>query len=192
MVIHNTGIRQASRQFDVAASPRAFALSIVDGGARILDAGAGVALSREDELGLAYAMAGATDAVKVAFVRGLLEDGATSHWHAREKAAIVSLSAWDERLDTPVEAFVAYEMLLALLRRRCTSWNPALASHHDGRRCWSEFADNATDIESRIRAGDLCPECRGRLRAAGLDVGPFMSLVTAVHDLAARPAATPS
>ncbi len=175
-----------------AASPRTFACSIVDGGARVLDSGSGVALSREDELGLAYAMAGSTDAVKVAFVRGLLEDGATSHWYAREKAAIVSLSAWDDRLETPAEAFVAYEMLLPWLRRHCPTWDPAVASHHNGRKCWGEFGEKPEDIEGKIRAGDLCPGCRQLFGAAGVDVGQLMSLVTAVHDLAARPAGAPN
>jgi len=175
-----------------AASPRAFACSIVDGGARVLDSGSGVALSREDELGLAYAMAGTTDEVKVAFVRGLLDDGAASHWYANEKAAIVSLSAWDDGLETPPEAFVAYEMLMPWLRRRCPTWDPAVASHHDGRRCWGEFGEQPADIEGKIRAGDLCPGCRRLFGAAGVDVDQLMSLVTAVHDLAARPAGAPS
>jgi hypothetical protein len=174
-----------------AASPRAFACSIVDGGARVLDSGAGVALSREDELGLAYAMAGTREAVKIAFVRGLLEDGATSHWYAKESAAIVSLSAWDDRVDTPPEAFVAYEMLLQWLRRLCPDWEPTVPRHVERRKCWGDFGDAPADIESKIKAADLCPGCRQLLGAAGVDVGQLLSLVAAVHDLAARPAGAP-
>ncbi len=173
-------------------SPRAFACSIVDGGARVLDSGAGVALSREDELGLAYAMAGTRGAIKIAFVRGLLEDGATSHWYAKESAAIVSLSTWDDRVDTASEAFVAYEMLLQWLRRRCPDWDPAVPSHRDGRKCWGEFGEGPADVEGKIKAGDLCPSCRQLFGAAGVDVGELMGLVVAVHDLAARPAGAPN
>jgi Ca-activated chloride channel family protein len=175
-----------------AASPRAFACSIVDGGVRVLDSGPGVALSRDDELGLAYAMAGTSEAVKIAFVRGLLEDGATSHWYARESAAIVSLSAWDDGLDTPAEAFVAYEMLLQWLRGHCPGRDPATRAHSDGRTCWGEHGDGPADIEGRIKAGDLCPECRQLFGVAGVDVGQLLNLITAVHDLAARPAGAPS
>lgn len=175
-----------------AASPRAFACSIVDCGARVLDAGAGVALSREDELGLAYAMAGTSEAVKIAFVRGLLEDGATSHWYAKESAAIVSLSAWDDRMETPAEAFVAHEMLRHWLRRRCPVWDPAVSSHRDVRNCWGEVCEGPADVEARIKAGDLCPACRQLFGAAGVDVDQLLSLVVAVHDLAARPAGTPN
>jgi Ca-activated chloride channel family protein len=175
-----------------AASPHAFACSIIDSGARVLDSGPGVALSRGDELGLAYAMAGTREAIKIAFVRGLLEDGAASHWYAKESAAIVSLSAWDDRQDCPAEAFVAYEMLLHWLRRRCPAWDPAAPSHHDGRECWGELGEKPADIQAKIEAGDLCPGCRRLFGAAGVDVGQLMSLVTAVHDLAARPAGAAS
>ena len=175
-----------------AANARAFAYSVVDGGARILDPGAGVALSRDDELGLAYAMAGARDAVKIAFVRGLLEDGATSHWHAAESAAIVSLSAWSETAGAPAEAFVACEMVLQGLRQQCPAWDPTVPIHRDGRMCWGDFGENQADMEGRIRAGDLCPGCRQLFCAAGVDVDQLLSLVVAVHDLAERPAGTSS
>jgi Ca-activated chloride channel family protein len=175
-----------------AASPRAFACSIVDCGARVLDVGPGVALSRDDELGLAYAMAGTSEAVKIAFVRGLLEDGATSHWYAKESAAIVSLSAWDDRLDTPAEAFVGYEMLLQWLRRRCPAWDPTVPTHSEHQGCWGDFGEGPADIEGKIEAGDLCPGCRQLFGAAGVDIGQLMSLVGAVHDLAARPAGAPN
>jgi Ca-activated chloride channel family protein len=175
-----------------AASPQAFACSIVDGGARVLDSGAGVALTREDELGLAYAMAGTSEAVKIAFVRGLLHDGATSHWYPEESAAIVSLSAWDDRGDTPAEAFVGYEMLLQWLRRHCPAWNLAVPTHGERRKCWGDFGEGPADIEGKIEAGDLCPGCRQLFDAAGVDVGQLLSLVAAVHDLAARPAGTPN
>jgi len=175
-----------------AAGPRAFAYSVADGGARILDSGAGVALSRDDELGLAYALASVRDSVKIAFVRGSLADGASSHWYACERVAIVSLSAWNEAATVPAEAFVAYEMVLHPLRHRCPGWDPNVPIHSDGRKCWGEFGEAEADIEAKIEAGDLCPSCRQLYEASGVDVGQLLSLVVAVHDLAGRPAGLPS
>jgi Mg-chelatase subunit ChlD len=168
------------------------AWSVVDGGARILDPGAGLTLSRDDELGLAYAMATTVDAVKVAFVRGLLKDGAASHWHPAESAAIVSLSAWGDRGDVPAEAFVACEMVLQGLRRRCPAWDPAVPGHHDAENCWGAFGETPADIAGRIKTDDLCQGCRQLFQAAGVDVDQLLSLLLAVHGLGERPAGLPS
>jgi len=175
-----------------AASPRAFAYAVIDGGARILDPGAGVVMSRDDELGLAYALGSTRGSVRIAFVRGLLEGEATSHWYADEGAAIVSLSAWSDRADTPAEAFVGFEMVQHWLRRRCPGWDPTVPMHQECRNCWGDFGDRKVDVEGKIKAGDLCAECRQLLGAAGADVDQLLSLVVAVHDLAAHPAGTPS
>jgi Ca-activated chloride channel family protein len=176
-----------------AADARAFAWSVVDGGARILDPGAGVAMSRDDEISLAYALASTGDAVKVAFVRGLLEDGAASHWHPKERAAIVSLSAWDEAPAAPAAALVACEILLQALRQRCPAWNPEVPVHPpNAQSCWGDSADGAADIERKILAGDICPTCREMFKAAGIDVDGLLSLLCAVRALAERPSAAPS
>ncbi|HUL78379.1 MAG TPA: hypothetical protein VL691_14040, partial [Vicinamibacteria bacterium] len=175
-----------------AADERVFAYSVVDGGARILDPGPGVALSQDDELGLAYAMAAAGDAVKVAFVRGLLEDGASAHWYAKEGAAIVSLSAWGEPASAPAEAFVACEMVLQALRKKYPAWDPSVPVHPDARRCWGDSGDGTADLGGKIRAGDLCPSCRLLFGAAGVDVEGLLGLLHAVRELAERPPATPS
>jgi Ca-activated chloride channel family protein len=175
-----------------AADPRSFAYTVVDGGARVLDSGPGVALSDDDELGLAYALATTSDAVKIAFVRGSLGDGAPSHWHAAERVAIVSLSAWDEAASAPAEAFVAYEMVRHGLRQRRPGWDPGVAVHRDGRICWGDSCGSRADIEARIAAGDLCPGCRTIYEASGVDVAQFLSLAAAVRQLAERPAGAPS
>jgi len=185
----STRLVESAGQALTAADARAFAYSVVDGGARILDSGPGVALSRDDELGLAYAMATTGDAVKVAFVRGLLEDGAAAHWHAKESAAIVSLSAWNEAAAAPAEAFVACEMVLQGLRQRCPGWDPSVPSHPDARKCWGDSGDGPAGIEGKIRAGDLCPSCRQFFGAAGIDVPGLVSLVARVRELAESPAA---
>lgn len=188
----STRLVERAGQALAAASPRAFAWSVVDGGARILDPGVGVALSRDDELGLAYAMATTGDAVKIAFVRGLLEDGATSHWHAAESAAIVSLSTWGDTAEPPAEAFVACEMVLQGLRRRWPVWDPAAPFHDDSGDCWGGFGETPADIVGRIKATGLCPGCRQRFEAAGVDVAQLLSLVLAVHNLCERSAGPPS
>lgn len=175
-----------------AADSQGLAYTIVDGGARVLDSGPGVALSRDDELGLAYALASVSDFVKIAFVRGCLADGAPSHWYAGERVAIVSLSAWNEGASVPAEAFVAYEMVVQGLRQRCPSWDPNVPIHRDGRKCWGEFDEALAGVEAKIEAGDLCPSCRQLYEASGVDVTQLLSLVGAVHDLAGRPAGLPS
>ena len=187
-----TRLAESAGRALAAASPRGFAYAVIDGGARILDAGAGVVMSGDDELGLAYALGSTRGSVRIAFVRGLLEGDATSHWYADEGAAIVSLSAWSDPVDTPTEAFVGFEMVQHWLRRRCPSWDPTVPAHQDGRNCWGSFGDGKADVEAKIKAGDLCAECRQRLGAAGADVDQLLSLVVAVHDLAARPTGTPS
>jgi hypothetical protein len=181
-------VESAGAALAAAADLGGFAYSVVDGGARILDSGPGVALSHDDELGLAYALATTGDAVKIAFVRGLLEDGATSHWYPRESAAIVSLSAWGDSAAVPAEAFVACEMILQCLRQRCPGWDPAVPVHGDARKCWGDCGESPAEIEGKIRAGDFCPSCRQLFGAAGVNVDGLLTLVTAVRELAERPA----
>jgi Ca-activated chloride channel family protein len=175
-----------------AAAPHSFAYTVVDGGARVLDSGPGVALSPDDELGLAYALASTSDGVKIAFVRGSLADGSSSHWHAGENVAIVSLSAWDGVAGIPAEAFVAYEMVLQGIRQKCPGWDPSVPIHRDGRTCWGDFGETRADIEAKIAAGDFCPGCRGLYEAAGVDVEQVLNLAVAVRELGARPAGAPS
>jgi Ca-activated chloride channel homolog len=189
-----TGTRlvEAAGQALAAAAPSTFAYTLVDGAARVLDSGPGVALSRDDELGLAYALANASDAVKIAFVRGSLADGKSSHWYADEKVAIVSLSWWDEAAGVSAEAFVAYEMVLQGLHLRCPGWDTSIPIHRDGRNCWGGFGEARADIEAKIAAGDLCAGCRQFYEAAGLDVAPLLSLTAAVRQLGEGPAGVPS
>jgi Ca-activated chloride channel family protein len=187
---HDTRLVERAGHALAAAHPRAFAYSVVDGGARILDPGTGDELSRDDELGLVYAMAGAGDGVKIAFVRGTLDGGAACHCHVKDKAAIVSLSAWSDTSSVPAEAFVACEMVVQGLRQQWPAWDPTSPIHRDSRKCWFSFDETQAGIESRIRAGDLCAECRKHLAAAGLHVDELLSLVAAVQQLGEQPAGT--
>jgi Ca-activated chloride channel family protein len=187
-----TRLVEAAGHALTAAGPHTFAYTVVDGGARVLDSGPGVALSRDDELGLAYALATTSDAVKIVFVRGSFVDRRSSHWYADEKVAIVSLSAWNEANGVPAEAFVAYEMVLQGLRLRCPGWDPNVPTHRDGRKCWGDFGDTQADVETKIAAADLCPECRRLVEAAGVDVEELLGLAVAVRQLGERPAGVPN
>jgi Ca-activated chloride channel family protein len=182
-----TRLVEAAGRALVAADPQAFAYSIVDGGARVLDAGPGVALSRDDEFGLAYALTAAGDAVKIAVVRGALEDGAPSHWYPAEKVVIASLAGWDEAAGAPAEAFVAYEMVIQGSRHGRPGWDPIAAMHQDRRGCWGDACASRTEIASKLEAGELCPECRRLYESAGVNVEQLLRLLAAVRELAQRP-----
>jgi Ca-activated chloride channel family protein len=183
-----TRLAEVAGEALTAADPQAFAYTIVDGGARVLDAGPGVALSRDDELGLAYGLAAMGDAVKIAIVSGALADGASSHWYSAEKVAIASLEGWDGGAGAPAEAFVAYEMVLHGSRHGRPGWDPVAAMHEDRRGCWGDACDTRAEIESKLEAGQLCPECRREYERAGVNVKQLLRLLDAVHDLAQRPA----
>jgi Ca-activated chloride channel family protein len=175
----------------IAAEPEAVGYAIVDGGARVLDPGPGAALSRDDELGLAYALAAAGETVKIAIVRGSLRDGASSHWYPAEKVAIVSLAGWDDAAGAPAEAFVAYEMVLEGSRHRRPGWDPIAAMHEDRRGCWGDAGTGRAEIGAKLEKGELCAECRRLYASAGVNVEQLLRLAGAVSDLASRPSAVP-
>lgn len=51
------------------------------------------------------------------------------------------------------------------------------------------FGETQADLEGRIAAGRLCPECRSRFDVEGIQVDELLSLVAPVHQLgASRPA----
>jgi Ca-activated chloride channel family protein len=174
-----------------AADPNAVAYTIVDGGARMLDPGPELALSRDDELGLAYAFAGAGDGVKIVLVRGSLRGGASSHWYPAENVAVISLDGWDEAAGEPAEAFVAYQMVLHGSRHGRPGWDPIAALHDERRGCWGDHCTGQADIAAKLEKGDLCPECRRLYERAGVDVEQLLRLVAAVRGLAQRPAGVP-
>jgi len=171
-----------------ATDPCAFAFAVVDGAARVLDAGPGVLLSPDDELGLVYALASLGDSVKTAFVRGALDGGSSSHWYPAEKVAVVSLNGWDTAASVPAEAFVAYEMVLEASRHGRPNWDPIAAMHGDIRGCWGDLCRSRAQIEAKLVICELCPDCRRQYEAAGVHVEQLERLVAAVRALAQRPA----
>jgi Ca-activated chloride channel family protein len=167
------------------ADPQGFAYTIVDGGARVLDVGPGVAFSREDEFGLAYALTAAGDAPKVALVRGTLADGASYREYADEKIVVASLAGWD---GTAGGAFVAYAMVLQATRYRRPEWDPIAARHAGPVGCLNDAGVRAAEIESRLESRELCEECRRCYEKAGVDLESLLRLLGVVRSLAQRPA----
>jgi Ca-activated chloride channel family protein len=186
-----TALVEAAGRALEAADPHALAYAVPDGGARVLDAGAGAVLTRDDELGLAYALSAAGDVVKIAFVRGALGDGTSSHWHPPEKVAIVSLAGWEEDA-APAEAFVAYQMVLHGTRHGRPAWDPVATMHEDHRGCWGDAGRTRDEIEEKLHAGALCGECRRLYEGAGVNVDQLLRLVAAVRELAEGPGAVRS
>jgi len=162
-----------------------FGYTVVDRAARVLDPGRGVQLSQDDERGLAYALGAQGSGVKVALVRGALEDGSSRHWYGTENVAIVSLDGWDDK-DAAVEAFVAHEMVVQASRLGHPTWDPQATAHSDVRGCWGDDCPSRADLEAKLRAGELCDDCRCAYKKAGIDVDAFLGLVAKVRALAER------
>jgi Ca-activated chloride channel family protein len=182
-----TRLVETAGQALAAVGPDAFAFTVVDGGARVLDPGPDAVLSRDEELGLSYALGASEDVVKVAFVRGKLKDGSLSHWHPAERVAIVSLGAWDESSGVPAEAFVAYQMVLQGTRHGRPDWDPLAATHREVRDCWGDQGEAQLEIEAKIDRADLCAECRLLYDAMDVDVEQLLRLFGAVRELGQRP-----
>jgi len=181
-----TRLVEAAGQALAAADEGAFAFAVIDGGARIVDPGPDELLSDDEELGLAYALGGSKEVVKIAFVRSTLRGGSLSHWHPAERVAIVSLGGWDEAAGAPAEALVAYQMLLQASRHGRAGWDPTAVMHRDVRGCWGDHSETQAEIEAKIAACDLCSECRRLYEAAGIGVEQFLRLIAAVGALARR------
>jgi Ca-activated chloride channel family protein len=169
-----------------AADPQAFAFTIVDGGARVLDVGPGAAFSRDDEFALAYAVTSAGEAPKIALVRGALADGASTRWFGDEGVTVVSLARLDTAAASWVQAFVAYQLVVQASRHRRPHWDPSSAVHPDRRGCWGDSAPDQAENESHLDTADLCAECRGIYERAGVDVEQLQRLLGVVRELAQR------
>ena len=180
-----TQLAEAAGRALSAGSPSGFGYTVVDGAARVLDPGRGVLVTQEDEQGLASALGAQGNGVKIAFVRGILEDGSHRRWYDAENVAIVSLDGWDEA-GKVARAFVAYEMALESSRHGRPGWDPAAARHSDVPGCWGDAGDGRGEIEAKLRDGQLCDGCRRSYEAAGVDVEAFLCFVAIVRRLATR------
>jgi hypothetical protein len=108
-----------------------------------------------------------------------------SHWHPRWRVALVSLAGWDGTSRLPVDAFLAYELVLHGLRLLGDAWAPESLLHDETRGCLFDACIHRADIELKLQAGDLCPSCRQSLAAAGAPLDRVESLAGVVRLLAA-------
>jgi Ca-activated chloride channel family protein len=158
-------------------------------GATIEPAADGNELSPEGEQVLAERAAAAAPAaaVRVVLVRQRLADNWFSHWHARERAAVVSLADWDGELQVSPVAFVAYEAVHHGLRSIAPGFDPLRLAHEETRGCLFDFCATRADIEVKLQAADLCPECRHGLEGAGLPLQACLRLAETIRALATDP-----
>ena len=123
-------------------------------------------------------------AVHVLFASRALSDNWFSHWHESRKAAVVSLAGWNGGFAVPVEAFVAYELILHGLRTLGLAWSPEQLTHADTRGCLFDFCRNREDIEIKLQAADLCPSCRATLERGGVPMDRLQRLLEVIRTLA--------
>jgi hypothetical protein len=125
--------------------------------------------------------------VQVLFTARALSDNWFSHWHASRQAAVASLAGWRGGFAVPVEAFLAYELILHGLRALGPAWSPEHLTHEDTRGCVFDFCAHREDIEIKLQAADLCPSCRQALAANGLSLDRLLRLLEVVRTLAVPP-----
>ncbi len=116
-----------------------------------------------------------------------LSDNWFSHWHESRRTAVVSLAGWNGGFAVPVEAFVAYEVILHGLRTLGPAWPPEQLTHADTRECLFDFCENREHMEIKLRAADLCPSCRNTLVANGVPLDRLQRLLEVVRTLAVPP-----
>jgi hypothetical protein len=144
------------------------------------------ALEPGDEIQLLYDALGRSvpAGVRVYFTPRPLADGWFSHWHDDRSAAVVSLAGWAAGQAVPVEAFVAYELILHGLRALGACWTPDRWMHDETRGCLFDFCAVRQEIERKLQAADLCPSCRATLGRAGVPVDRLQRLLEVVRTLA--------
>lgn len=109
-----------------------------------------------------------------------------SHFHADRRAAVVSLAGWEDgTYRVPLEAFLAYELVLHGLRLLGRAWVPERLRHEETRGCLFDACLHRSDVELKLQAGDLCPSCREALVAAGAPLDRVERLARVVRLLAA-------
>lgn len=178
------GAIEVALVFLAAADPEAFGRPAVaevpptTGGGPPLDALEEIRLL---DAALLYA---APAEVQVLFTVRPLADNWFSHWHPSRQSAVVSLAGWGGGFAVPVQAFVAYELILHGLRTLGPAWSPEKLTHADTRGCLFDFCEHREDIEIKLQAADLCPSCRQALAANGVSLDRLQRLLEEVRTLA--------
>jgi len=123
-------------------------------------------------------------AVRILFTDQRFSDNWFSHWHESRQAAVVSLAGWGGPSTVPVEAFVAYEILLHGLRTLGAAWSPERLAHAETRGCLFDFCAHREDVDIKLQAADFCPSCHDALRANGIPMDRVQRLAEVVKTLA--------
>ena len=123
-------------------------------------------------------------AVRILFTTQRLSHDAFSHWHDSRQAAIVSLAPWSGIAAVPVEAFIAFEIMLHGLRAFGSGWTPERLMHSETRACLFDFCTTRQEMERVLQAADLCQECRATLGSASFPVERVERLAKVVRTLA--------
>jgi hypothetical protein len=101
-------------------------------------------------------------AVRILFTTQRLSHDAFSHWHDSRQAAIVSLAPWSGIAAVPVEAFIAFEIMLHGLRALGSGWTPERLMHSETRACLFDFCTTRPEMERVLQAADLCRNAEPR------------------------------
>jgi Ca-activated chloride channel family protein len=124
------------------------------------------------------------DQVRIAFVNERLADNWFSHWHPRARSGVVSLADWSGHFGVPAQAFVAYEAVLYGLSALSPDYDSVAIAHAETRGCLFDFCGTRADIEVKLQASDLCPECRRHLERIGIPVARLLPLTRLIRELA--------
>ncbi len=158
----------------------------LDAGAAVLERPGPPLEPDEEEALLTHVLVGALPAeIHVVFTTRALSNNWFSHWRPDWRVALVSLAGWDGDFRAPVEAFLAYELVLHGLRLLGDAWVPEDLLHEETRGCLFDACFHRADIELKLQAGDLCPSCRQSLEAAGAPLDRVERLARVVRLLAA-------
>ena len=147
--------------------------------------GGGILSSKaESELAREAQRAAPDAAVRIVLTQRRLADNWFSHWHADSRSAVVSLADWDGTLQVSPVAFVAFETIHHGLRAVAPDFDPLRLAHADTRGCLFDFCATRADIEVKLQAADLCPDCRAGVEQAGLPLERFLRLAETLRSLA--------
>ena len=113
-----------------------------------------------------------------------LADLCFSHWHARERTAVVSLADWERNSQMNPAAFVAFEILRHGLRAVNAAYDPDAIMHEVSRGCLFDFCREKTEIDRKLRSGGLCEDCVRSLGRMRVPVEPLRLALGVVRDLA--------
>lgn len=113
-----------------------------------------------------------------------LEDRWFSHWHADARVVVVSTAGFVEMTGLPLEAFLAYEMLLHAPSMRSARYDPHALVHDEHRGCLFDFCRDKAEIAVKLQVGHICDHCVRGLTAVDVDPAALLAQWQTVQELA--------